>query len=104
MAYLDGDAHHGLADASGIAAMTSLAERAGFESLSALLREVTGASAQLAVPDVLVTHEVDSISVPTRSSRRRLHIALQDSKVGHAIAAKVPGAREFASYIRQRLA
>jgi hypothetical protein len=104
MAYLRGDSHHGLADASGIAVMASLAERAGLEPVGVQLRAVTGASAQLAVPDVLVTQEVDSVSVPTRSSRRRLHIALQDSKVGHAIAAKVPGARELASYVRQRLA
>jgi hypothetical protein len=104
MAYLRDNSHHGLADASGVAVMVSLAEHAGFETVGGRLRDVTGASAHLAVPDVLVTQAVDSVFVPTRSSRRRLHIALQDSKVGHAIAARVPGARELASYVRQRLA
>ena len=39
--------------------------------------------------------------VPPASYRRRLHIALQDSRLGHEVAARVPGARELAERIRR---
>ncbi|MFI5053772.1 MAG: DUF6817 domain-containing protein [Acidimicrobiia bacterium] len=101
-----GDAHHrdGLGESTGVHAMVSLAQRAGLEPVGARLRAVFDAANSLPVDDVLVTEAADSMCVPPLSYRRRWHIALQDSKVGHAVAAHVPGARELAAYARQKLA
>jgi hypothetical protein len=55
------------------------------------------------VPQVLVSPEDNTVFVPPASYRRRLHVALQDSTLGHGIAERVPGARALAKSIRRRI-
>jgi hypothetical protein len=92
---LDGDA--------GLALVGELAGRFGLEPMGEHVRRAAAVGAALPVPDVLVSTERHSVFVPPAAYRRRLHIALQDSRVGHAIAARVPGARKLATYIRARI-
>ena len=94
---------HDLGDAEGLDAVVAIADAHGLSALGALLREVATAGVAMRVPDVLVSVEEHTVFVPPASYRRRLHVALQDSRVGHGVAARVPGARRAAGWVRAKL-
>jgi hypothetical protein len=98
------DHHEGLADEAGMLAVVALAEAHGLESLGTWIRSEFERGSACTIPPALVTDEDHSVFVPPASLRRRVHIALQDSVVGHRIAATVPGARRVATWVRRRLA
>jgi hypothetical protein len=91
----------GLAGDEGLDRMVELARAYDLAPLGDLLRRVAEEADATAVPDVLVSTEAHTVFVPPASYRRRLHIALQDSRLGHEVAARVPGARTLAERIRR---
>jgi hypothetical protein len=94
----------GLGDDEDIAAMVELAGRLGYAPVGLRLRHLVERGADTKVPDVLVTDQLHTVFTFPRSSWRRPHVLLQDSRAGHALAEKVPGARQLASYVRRKLA
>jgi hypothetical protein len=92
---LDGD--------DGVALLGHLAGAYGYDALGDALRDAVAHGAAMRVPQVLVSQEDNTVFVPPASYRRRLHVALQDSRLGHEVAARVPGARELAARVRRKL-
>lgn len=102
---LSGDHHpHDLCGDAGIDRIVALADVYGLGALGALLREQWDRARAVPVPQVLVSPEVHTVFVPPASFRRRIHIALQDSRVGHRLAERVPGARRVGAWVRENLA
>jgi len=81
-----------------------VAEAYGVPDLGVLLREADAAGAALLVAGVLVSPQENTVFVPPASYRRRAHVAAQDSGLGHELAARVPGARRAAAWVRAKLA
>jgi hypothetical protein len=90
---LDGD--------DGLALLDELTRIYGLDHLGSQLREAEAHGDAFAVPDVLVSTNRYSTFVAPASYRRRLHIVLQDSRIGHEVAVRVPGARGLAERIRR---
>jgi len=88
----------------GFAAMVALADAHDAPALRALLIEARESGSAMRVPDVLVSAEDNTVFVPPASYRRRVYIALQDSRAGHGVAERVPGARRVATWVRAKLA
>jgi hypothetical protein len=91
----------GLAGDEGLGRFVALAHAYDLAPLGDLLRRVADEADATAVPDALVSRESHTVFVPPASYQRRLHIALQDSLLGHEVAARVPGARSLAERIRR---
>jgi hypothetical protein len=91
----------GLAGHEGLDQFVELARAYELAPLGDLLGRVAQEADATAVPDALVTSQEHTVFVPPASYRRRLHIALQDSRLGHEVAARVPGARSLAERIRR---
>jgi hypothetical protein len=101
---LSGDHHTDDLDGEeGLALLVRLAGAYGLEPLGDALRVAVAEGAAMPVPPVLVSPEDNTVFVPPASYRRRLHVALQDSRLGHEVAARVPGARELAARVRRKL-
>jgi hypothetical protein len=91
----------GLASDKGRALFDEVAAAYGLDELGAMLRAVLARSDALDVPAVLQTTATDSLRTAPMSHRRRVHIVLQDSRLGHEIAERVPGARALAERVRR---
>lgn len=85
-------------------ALVALAEAHGHGALATLLRAQATDADAVRIPTVLITPSERAIFVPPASHRRRAHIALQNSRVGHAITETVPGARQVGTWLRRRIA
>jgi hypothetical protein len=97
--------HHGpdLLGAAGIEKFVALADAMGHVALGKRLREAYASGTAMSVPDVLYSAEDNTVFVPPASYRRRLHVVIQDSSIGHELAERVPGARRAAEYVRRKL-
>jgi hypothetical protein len=97
--------HHsaGLAGDEGLSLLVRLAVAYGLEPLGDLMRDAAATGAAMPVRAVLVSRQDNTVFVPPASYRRRLHVALQDSRLGHEVAARVPGARDLAARVRRQL-
>jgi hypothetical protein len=91
----------GLDGAEGLARFDELARAAGLARLGDLLRDAAELGAATPVPGVLVSTSSHTEFVAPASYRRRIHVALQDSRLGHEVAVRVPGARSLAERIRR---
>jgi hypothetical protein len=91
----------GLDGAEGLALLDDLARVTGLATLGDLLRDAVEQGAATPVPDVLVSASAHTMFVAPASYRRRVHVVLQDSRLGHEVAARVPGARSLAERIRR---
>jgi hypothetical protein len=91
----------GLAGTDGLALLDDLARATDLAPLGDLLRDAVEQGAATPVPDVLVSASSHSMFVAPASYRRRVHVVLQDSRLGHEVAARVPGARGLAERIRR---
>jgi hypothetical protein len=91
----------GLAGGDGQALVDELARAYGLDCLGARLREAAEQAATTVVPDVLVSTNERTVFVAPASHRRRLHVVVQDSRLGHGLAARVPGARRLAARHRR---
>jgi hypothetical protein len=87
----------------GLALLVRVAGAYGLEPLGDALRVAMADGAAMQVPPVLVSPEDNTVFVPPASYRRRLHVVLQDSRLGHEVAVRVPGARELAARVRRKL-
>lgn len=88
----------------GLAVTIALARSVGASNLAAMLADAAVVGAEFPVPEFLVSTEEHCVLVPPSSFRRRLHIALQDSGLGHQLAERVPGARRAATWVRNKIA
>jgi hypothetical protein len=91
----------GLVSDKGRALFDEVAAVYRLDELRAMLGAVLERSDELDVPAVLQTTAKDSLRTAPASHRRRVHIVLQDSRLGHEIAARVPGARTLAERVRR---
>jgi hypothetical protein len=93
----------GLRGDAGLDLFVEVARGYGLVALGEHLHAAAAAGAEMSVPDVLVSPEDNTVFVPPASYRRRLHVALQDSRLGHEMAERVPGARELAKLVRRKI-
>ncbi|MFN8024883.1 MAG: hypothetical protein U0W40_00580 [Acidimicrobiia bacterium] len=98
--------HHALdiVGQEGAELVATLATAYDQSALGELLRECCATGLTAPVADLLVSTADNTVFVPPASYRRRLHIALQDSNLGHEVAERIPGARRAAQWVREKLA
>jgi hypothetical protein len=93
--------HEGMTGAEGCALFERVAAAFDLDPLGAAVRAAMEQADVTDVPAVLQTTETDSVFTAPASHRRRVHIVLQDSRLGHEVAQRVPGARSLAERVRR---
>lgn len=93
----------GRSEAPTVDAVVALAGAHGLTELGRALRAQHERGLAMPLPAVLVTPAEGSVLVPPASSRRRLHVVLQDSRLGHWITETVPGTRRVGRWVRRRI-
>jgi hypothetical protein len=98
--HLPGD----LVGGEAVEAIAALGEAHGLDLLAGLLRDAYARGVATPLPAVLVTPSERTVFVPPASHRRRIHIALQDNPIVHAVTEAVPAARRVGVWVRRRIA
>ena len=99
--YCDEDLSFGLDEPEWLTRLDQLAVAYELDGLRELLQSASAQGATTLVPAALVSTTDRSVFVAPASHRRRIHVVLQDSRLGHEVAARVPGARALAERVRR---
>lgn len=99
--YCAEDLSFGLDEPEWLALLDELAVAYELDGLRELLQSASAQGAAAPVPAALVSTTDHSVFVAPASHRRRIHVVLQDSRLGHEVAARVPGARALAERVRR---
>jgi hypothetical protein len=92
-----------LVDGEAVDAMVALARAFDLGALGALLADQYRRGTVAPIPAVLFGAVDNTVFVPPASYGRRVHVALQDSRVGHRITESYPVARRVGVWLRRRI-